>query len=72
MPKIAYTIKLESVLLKRVQRFAKGSHRSVNNFIELAIIQATKGRPQNSEIDEHSPENIDLTRVNFLTDENRS
>ena len=52
MPKIQYTIKLESVLLEKVQKFAEATNRSVNNFIETAIIEAVQGpAPKNKIID---------------------
>jgi hypothetical protein len=44
MPKVHYSIRLESVLLKRAQKFAEATNRSVNNFIECAIIEAVKGK----------------------------
>jgi len=72
MPKEQYTIRLESVLLKRVQRFAKAHNRSVNNWIETAIIESVKGKlPRATDQDnEHSPENIE--DIKSITDATRS
>jgi len=72
MPKISYTIKLESVLLKRVQRFAKANNRSVNNYIETAIIESVKGKlPKETDNDnEFSPHESDTHQ--FIKDENRT
>ena len=59
MPKIQYTIKLESVLLEKVQKFAEATNRSVNNFIETAIIEAVQGPlPKSKIIDK--PQNHNL------------
>lgn len=57
MPKIQYTIKIDSVILKRAQKFAQADNRSLNNFIETAIIKAVEGKlPKQSTSPETAPE----------------